>query len=218
MPVSPDRQRERSRHDHRPGRTSRVPPGASCRALPAGRLFEALRPVARGGHCHQRPSCPAQSCAMTGRHDRDQRTENPVMCSSYGTARDREPSRSAGRRAVITSSGRCWLRSGSPATVLRTVGWAVFLYIAAYVENLLFCRRQGLPRPPLLRPSCVPHGPTAPRVVKLIAGHGAGGGYELPDGQAPGTPRQGGRCGSVRWDAGDVSAQKRPRPVRRHAG
>jgi len=58
----------------------------------------------------------------------------------------------------------------------------------------------------------------APRVVKLIAGHGAGGGYELPDGQAPGTPRQGGRCGSVRWDAGDVSAQKRPRPVRRHAG
>jgi hypothetical protein len=30
-----------------------------------------------------------------------------------------------------------------PKTVERTVGCAAFLYLAAYVENLLFCRGQG---------------------------------------------------------------------------
>jgi hypothetical protein len=47
---------------------------------------------------------------------------------------------SASRGAVITSSGRRWLRSWPPGTVRRTVGRAGFLYITAYVENSLFCR------------------------------------------------------------------------------
>lgn len=73
-----------------------------------------------------------------------------------------------------------------------------------------------------------PYGPTDHRVVKLIAGHGAGGERRgrrdaadapgrfpgpAPDAGAssrtarPGTPRQGGHCGSVRRDVRDVSAR-----------
>jgi hypothetical protein len=48
--------------------------------------------------------------------------------------------RTAGRRAVITSSGRRWLHSGPRTTARQTVGRPVFLYIAVYAENSLFCR------------------------------------------------------------------------------
>jgi hypothetical protein len=32
----------------------------------------------------------------------------------------------------------------SPAKVRRTVGLTVFLYVAAYIENALFCRAAGI--------------------------------------------------------------------------
>ena len=69
---------------------------------------------------------------------------------------------------------------------------------------------------PVLRPSCMPHRPMAPLAVKLIAGHGAGGGRRGP---RPGRCDQVPNLGMSSRTAGDAGSRpwiiQRTGPVRR---
>jgi hypothetical protein len=77
--------------------------------------------VARGGHCRQRPSCPAQSCAVTRCHDCDQRTETRYVRQLRQRAHDREPGEPAGVRFPADSPGPQPLSGADPLAQNRVI-------------------------------------------------------------------------------------------------
>ena len=143
--------------------------------------------------------------------------------------------RTAGRRAVITSSGRCWLRSGPrPQSCGQLAGLYFYTspptsrtyYSAA--DRVFLDRRDA--DAPLVEHAARVHGPLT---VRLTVGNGAGDERQRPrpghsdavdlpglhpcqapdPGTSPGnvTAEPAG-CGSVRQDAGGRGCPERPHP------